>query len=306
LGLRVCAYHAIGNAALCLGRFAEGLDHFEQGTAVYDVRHHAHIVGLCGQDSGVVCRAFRGWPLWFLGYPDQARKRLGEGAALANQLAHPLTTVTYANIACWTYPLLRDAPAALREAELAIALCDEHRFEFWRAMAVLAQGWALTEQGMLDDAITRLRAGLTSLRQSGGEIMLPYYISTLADALRKAGRTEEALTLLAEAEAIPEQTGEVWWEPELLRMKAEILLEPSRPQRDDEAEALLRKAVNLSHEQNAKSLELRSATSLGHLLLRRGQKSEACRTVSAVYTWFTEGFDTPDLREAKALVHQSS
>jgi predicted ATPase len=135
---------------------------------------------------------------------------------------------------------------------------------------------------------------------------MPQYMAMLAEALRKAGRVEEAHDCLAEAQAILEETGENWWEPELLRLKAEILLQRNRPGCDDEAEDCLRQALQMSHERDAKSLELRAATSLSRLLFRRGEKAAACRTLSAVYSWFTEGFDTPDLREAKALIEQLS
>jgi adenylate cyclase len=304
--LLVGARHAMGNAMMCLGRFAEGLTHFEQGTAVYDIRHHASIVALCGQDSGVVCHAYRGWPLWFLGYSDQARKCIDEGLALAQKLAHPLTTATAAFMAGCVHPLVRDPVAALREAELAISLSEEYQFEYWRAAAQMVQGWALTEQGLLDTAITRLRDGLTSIRASGAKVTMPQYMAMLADALRKAGRVEEARDCLAEAQAILEETGENWWEPELLRLKAEILLQRYRPGCDDEAEGCLRQALQTSRERDAKSLELRAATSLSRLLFKQGRKSEAHRTLAAVYSWFTEGFETPDLREAKALIDQLS
>jgi class 3 adenylate cyclase/predicted ATPase len=302
--LLVGARHAIGNAMICLGRFAEGLAHFEQGAAVYDTRHHASIVALCGQDSGVVCHAWRGWPLWFLGYPDQARKSIREGLAIAERLAHPLTTVTAAFIAGCVYPLLRDPVAALRGAELAISLSEEHNFEYWRAAALMVQGWALTEQGLLDNAIIRLREGLTGLRASGGKVTMPYYMAMLADTLRKASRSEEALVLLKEAQAILEETGENWWEPELLRLNAEVMVELAG--RKSEAEVFLQRALAIAHERGAKSLELRAATSLSRLLFCQGRRPEAHRTMAAVYSWFTEGFDTPDLRDAKVLIEQLS
>jgi len=287
-GQLIAAHHAIGNALLCLGRFAEGLGHFEQGAALYDARHHTYMVSLCGFDTGVVCHAFRSFHLWFLGYPDQARQRLREGLALAHKLAHPSTTAIIAMIACSVYPLLRDPQAAMQEAELAISLSVEHHFEYIQARAVMAQGWALTEHGKLDKAITRLRQGLTSLQACGGEITMTYYMTTLADALRRAGRAEDALGWLAEAQAIIEKTKENWWEPELLRLNAEIILEHSGSVPDGEAEACLQRALRMARERDAKSLELRVAMSLGRLLFGKGQKSEAHRTVSEVYNWFTE------------------
>jgi adenylate cyclase len=279
-----------------------------QGTAIYDPNRHGHLAYIYGQDSGVACLSHEAWDLWFLGYPDQARKRIGEALTLAHAVAHPVSTAAAANIASWVYQLLRDRQAMREQAEAAVALSTEREFEFWRAMGVIGQGWAMVEQGQLDVGIGRLRTALNSLRSIGGGVLMPYFLSLLAQAYASAGKVEEGLSMLEESQHTLDASGEFWWQAELYRLKGELLLRQTwrRYAEEKEAEEYFKRAHAVAREQRAKSLELRAAMSLSLLWHTRGSKSQARRTLAEVYNWFSEGFGTPDLQEARMLLEQLS
>jgi predicted ATPase len=298
------SHHALGVSLLLLGEFAQGLKHLEEGAAIYDPAQHAPLAFVYGQDSGVACLCHGAWALWFLGYPDQARRRLADGLTLADTLSHPVSKAAAANLATWVYQLLRDRDAAREQADAAVALSTEREFEFWRATGVIGQGWAMAQEGPLEDGIARLRAGLKALRSTGGEVLMPYFLGLLAQALTSAERNEEALDVLAESEAALDESGEAWWQAELYRLKGEFLLRADATN-ERGAEEFFRKAMATARSQSAKSLELRAAMSLGRVLLRRGEQTEAKHLLAGVYGWFTEGFNTPDLQEAKALIDQT-
>jgi predicted ATPase len=267
-------------------------------------------VSAYGQDSGVICLSYEAFFLWFLGYPNQALERIREALTLARELSHPATTVTVASIACWVYQLFRDGQATLEQAEAAISLSTDREFEFWRAMGEIMRGWALTQRGLLDDGIARIRMGMSSFRSTrstGGEIMLPYFMYLLAEAYGRLGRAKEGLITLTEAQVAIDSSGERWWEAELQRLKGElILMQPDTlsSQGTEEAEACFHHALATARAQSAKSLELRAAISLSRLLQKQGKPSEARDILTSLYEWFTEGFDTTDLREARELIEQ--
>ena len=302
------AHHAFGVSLLEFGEFAQGLEHFEHGAAIYDPSRHAALAYTNGQDSGVACLSYQGWVLWFLGYPDKARKLTGEALALAHRLSHPVSTAAAANIACWVYQFLRERQAARVQAETAVALSTEHEFELWRAMGMVGQAWATVEEGLLRDGIAQLRAGLSALRSTGAEVVMPYFLSLLAQAYARAGQVAEGISILAEAQAALEDGGERWWQAELYRLKGEMLLRwPGSPGENEmEAEDYLRRAHGVARDQCAKSLELRASMSLSRLWQGQGKNSEARETLAEIYEWFTEGFETPDLREATILLNQLS
>ena len=304
--LLVVAHHALGVSKLIYGEFVQALEHFEQGAALYVPREHAPLAYFYGQDSGIACFLYRAFTLWFLGYPDQARSRLEESLAMTYKQSHLVSIASGVNIACWTYQLLRDREAAAEQADAAVSLCTEREFEFWGAMAVICQGWALTEQGLSEKGIARINTGLAAVRATGGRVMFSYFLGHLAQAYASAGLPDQGLSTLAEAQAGLDESGEHWWQAEVHRIKGELMLMRSGNQLGDakEAEECFRRALAVSREQTAKSLELRAAMSLCRLLRKHGKQVEARQTLTEVYNWFTEGFDTPDLQEAKALIEQ--
>jgi class 3 adenylate cyclase/predicted ATPase len=305
------AHHAIGTSLLCLGEFVEGLQHLEQGTAIYDQRQHAAQAYIYGQDSGVACLGHGAEALWLLGYPDRARNRIDEALTLARQVSHPISTAAAANIASWVYQHLRDWQAVREHADAAAALSTEREFEFWAAMGVVGQASAMVGQGLVEDGITRLRTGLASLRSIGGEILMSYFLSLLAEAYAKAGRPEDGLSVLVEAMSAVNITRECWWEAELYRLKGELMLKQGnvqslRSEGQAEIEQCFRQALTIALAQRAKSLELRASMSLARLLAGQGMHEEARSMLAEIYSWFTEGFDTADLQDAKALIDELS
>jgi len=302
------AHHALGVSLLLLGEFEQGLKHLEQGSAIYDPSQHAAVAYVSGQDSGVACLSYQAWALWFLGYPDQARTRIRAALDLAHKMSHPVSTAAAANIASWVYQLLRDQRAAEEQAEEAVSLSTERGFELWRAMGMIGQGWALAEQGMVDDGIARLRAGLTALHSTGREVLMSYFLGLLAQAYAGSGKVEEGLNTLPEPQGPLDDGAERWWQAELYRLRGELILRRPSCGLDDEREAeeCFSQALSTAHEQRAKSLELRAAISLSRLWHKQHRAAEARRNLADIYNWFTEGFKTPDLQDARTLLEQLS
>jgi predicted ATPase len=168
-------------------------------------------------------------------------------------------------------------------------------------MGTILQGWVLAEQGQAEQGIAQIRQRLAAYRATGAELFRPYFLALLAEACGKGGRTEEGLTVIAEALAQVNNTGERYYEPELYRLKGTLLLQQSSDNAT-EAESCFLQAMMIAQNQQAKSLELRTATSLARLWQQQGKHQEAHDLLAPVYHWFTEGFDTADLQEAKALL----
>jgi predicted ATPase len=208
--------------------------------------------------------------------------------------------------------LCREEQAVQREAEAQSALTTEQGFSDWLAWGTMLRGWALAMQGQGEEGIVQLRQGLAAQRAKGAEIAWPYFLSLLAEAHGKVGQAEEGLNALAEALAVVDKTGERVWEAELYRLKGELSLQSTQfTARQDqseaqslerEAEECFQKAIAIAQQQQAKSLELRAVMSLSRLWQQQSKKKEAHQMLSEIYNWFTEGFDTKDLQEAKALL----
>jgi predicted ATPase len=188
-------------------------------------------------------------------------------------------------------------------------LSREQGFPHWLVFGTILQGRVLAEQGQGEEGIAQIHQSLAAYRATGSEMLRPYYLALLAEVYGKVGQTEEGLTVMAEALAQVEKTGERWYEVELHRLKGELTLAQSRVQGlvssvQKEAEACFLKAIEVAQQQQAKSLELRATTSLARLWQRQGKKDDARRMLAEIYSWFTEGFDTKDLQEARALLEE--
>jgi len=299
------AYQALGLTLVHLGELALARVHLEQGIALYDPQHHHSHTVRFAQDPGVICLGYLSEVLWYLGYPDQALQRSQEALALACELAHPFSLAFAWDFAGALYYFLRDGPAVQERAEAAIALASEQGFILWRVQGKVLRGWGLTEQGWGEEGIAQMCGGLAAWRAIGAELGRPYYLGMLAEAYAKMGRTEAGLRALAEALAGMHKYGEHYCEAELYRLKGELLLAGSVEQHV-EVQACFERALNVAHQQQAKSLELRAATSLSRLSQRQGKRTEAHALLADLYGWFTEGFDTADLQEAKALLEELS
>ncbi len=271
--------------------------------ALYDPQEHRSLAFRYGADPGVICQLYAANVLWLLGYPDQALPRIQAALTLAHELAHAFSLAFALNHATNLYQFRREGQATQERAEASIAFSTEQRFAQWFAQGMILRGWALAEQGQGAEGIAQLREGLAAWRATGAELDRPRFLALLAEAVGKGGSTEEGLSLLAEALVAVQRSGERRWEAELYRLKGELLLVRSVENHPD-AEACFRQALDIARHQQAKSLELRAAVNLSRLWQRQGKHDEARDLLAPIYGWFTEGFDTADLREAKALLEE--
>jgi predicted ATPase len=296
---------ALAVTSLCLGEPAATREHMEQGVALYDPRRHQGHTLLYGQDPGVACRAFGGVALWLLGYPDQARRHSQDAVALGRELAQPSTLALALHFAAMLGQYRREVPAVRDSAEATLAIATEHGLSFWRACGQIMRGWALAEEGAHASGIAQLRQGLAAWKAAGSETYRTYFLALLAEALGKEGQIGEGLDVLAEALVLMHGTGEGLHGAELHRLQGEFLLRRDAAEITcREAETCFRRALTVAQGQQARSLELRAVMSLSRLYQQQGRQAEARPLLAECYDWFTEGFDTPDFREAKVLLDQ--
>ena len=197
----------------------------------------------------------------------------------------------------------RDVPAEHEQAEAAVALSTEQGFPFWAAAGTILRGWALAMQGQGEEGISQVRQGIAAWRVTGAMLNVPYFYTVLADVCAHLGYPAAGLQALAEAHTLMEQYEERWWEAEIYRLRGVLLLrQPETPQA--EAEPWLQRALDVARRQEARSLELRAAMSLARLWQQQGKRAEAYELLAPIYGWFTEGFDTADLKDAKALLDE--
>lgn len=307
-GLLIEAHVATGFTAIWLGQFRSALEHCEAGISLYDPDLHRVHVDLYRREPGTACRGIAAWSLWHLGYPDQALKSAHEGIALAGESRHPYSVAYAEAFICMTHQFRGDAAATHVSAEALMTLGSRHGFPFWSAWGACLGGWSLAVQGQAEAGIAQIREGLVAYRAVGAEMGRSYILALIADAQSKAGLARDGLATLVEASAFVEQTDERYYEPELHRLKGELILQSptTAPQSeiDAQAEACFHVALDVARRHQAKSLELRAATSLARLWQRQDKLTEAGRLLGEIHDSFKEGFETRDLQEAKRLLGQ--
>jgi predicted ATPase/class 3 adenylate cyclase len=299
----IWAHYQLGMTLFHLGELVPARDHFRQSLAVYDSEKRRAPRAL--QDPGVACLSYTAMVLALLGCPDQARHTSREAIALAEKLSHPFSLAYALTIAATTAQVCQEVEETRELAVAANAVAKEHAIPYFWAWGPILSGWALAADEQGDEAIAQQRRGEAAYRATGAELARPYFLALLADAYRRRAQADEGLAALGEALAAVEKTGERWIEAELHRLKGELLLIASPPG-SPEAEFHVRQALAVAHSRGEQSLELRAAMSLGRLWRAEGRRDEARRLVAEIYGRFTEGFDTPDLREAKGLLDQWS
>jgi predicted ATPase len=297
----VAAHRALGTMLFYAGAVADAHTHFAQGIALYNPQQHRTYALLYGEDAGVMCQSFAARTLWFLGYPDQGMAHNAKAVTLAQQSTHPISLSYALGHAATVHQFRHEMPAAQEYAESALSLATKQGFPYWKAFSSILRGWVLAQQGQAKEGITQINHGLVALRATGAELTRPYFLALLAEAHGTMGQSEAGLKVLAEALTLIDTTGERWYEPELYRLKGELLLQQNADNQA-EAEACFHKALEIARNQQAKSFELRAATSLAKLWQQHGKCQEAYDLLAPVYHWFTEGFDTTDLQDAKALL----
>jgi predicted ATPase len=297
----LAAHRALGATLFCLGEAASAYTHLAQGLALYDPQQHRAYAFLYGEDGGVVCRSHAALALWSLGYPDQGLARSHEAVILAQQRAHPFSLGYALHFVAHFHQLRREVRAAQERAEATISLATEQGFPYQMAFGAILLGWVLVHQGHAQESIEQINQGLIAFRATGAELVRPYFLALLAEAHGTMGQPEAGLTALAEALTLVDTTSERWYEPELYRLKGELLLQQNADNQT-EAESAFHQALAIAQSQSAKSWELRASTSLARLWQQQGKHQEAHDLLTPVYGWFTEGFDTADLQEAQALL----
>jgi predicted ATPase len=295
----VLGHLSSGRTLMSVGRFASSRTHLEEVLALYDPVCHRSLAHQAGLHPQVVSLAFLEIDLFCLGFPDQALARSDATITEARRLAHPPSLAVSLAIDATVRALVGDSAAARERADQLIAVATEQSFPFWRAQGTIYRGWVKVKNGDVAEGISLLRSASAAWRATGAEVWMPYHIALLAGAYEIAGQIEEALILLDDALQIVERTGERWFAAELNRHKGQLLL---RHGQTKAAEELYRKALNIAEEQEAKLWELRAAVSLTQLRRDQGRQAEARDLLAPIYAWFTEGFGTPDLKEAKALL----
>jgi len=273
--------------------------HLDQGIALYNPQAHRELAFRYGVDLGVWHLAYAAW--WFLGYPDQSIERSREAIALAEELNHPLSIAAALAYVTVLHVFRREPTEALRRAKETIAFANQHDFPQWRTLTTIYEGWALTLQGQTQEGLSQLRHGLEAWRALGHELGRNQYLFLLADAYRAAGQPDRGLAAVAEGLAFLEQTAEGVWEAELRRLQGELLL-LLPTDRQAEAERCFQSAIAAAFRRQTKSWELRAAASLARLWQSQGKRQDAYDVLAPIYAWFTEGFDTADLQDAKALL----
>jgi predicted ATPase/DNA-binding winged helix-turn-helix (wHTH) protein len=315
--LRVVAHWALGQTLLFQGALIPARAQLERGIALYEPQApralglHAGFPG----DLGVFCRCFAAHTLWHLGYPDQALRRIREALSLAEELAHPFSRALALAYAAMLYQFRREQALAHEAAETAMTLCREQGFAYYLAWVTIMKGWAQTAQGIREQGMVQMRQGMAAIRATGAELRQPYYRALLAGAYGEAGQVESGLALLAEGLTEAHRHNECWQEAELHRLRGELLLRAgvhaTRSHADGDADGIyagaeqcFQQALATARRQEAKSLELRAAVNLARLWQQKGHDAKARDVLAPVYAWFTEGFHTADLRDARALLDE--
>jgi DNA-binding SARP family transcriptional activator/predicted ATPase len=282
-----------------VGEFATGLVHLEHVISFYDPQVHQSLAFTYGSDPGVATRSWASWASWFLGHPDQAAKHSQEALALAQKLSHPAALAFAQGVASLFHLLRRDFQRTRELAESCLHLATEHKFPHWLAVMGFVSGLLQVEQGQTQEGISQMTQSLATYQAMGTEDIRSMMLALLAEGHGRAGQASEALETLAEALAFVKETGERFYEAEIHRLQGELLLVQGDTGR---AEASFQRAIEVACQQSAKSWQLRAVMSLSRLWQTLGKQEQARHLLSETYGWFTEGFDTPDLREAEGLL----
>ena len=302
-GLLLTGHRLVGSALIPVGNFQEALSHLDRAVALYRPEEHETLAFRFGADIGITAMCVRAWALWHRGFPDQAKKVLDEGVQTARRSVHRHTlayALIYAGLtaisARWT---TKGASAA---SELVL-LTEEHGFALFLGYGLILQGGAMAQSGQGTAAVERIRDGIAAMQATGARRVESMVLGLLAEAVAATGAVAKAIEMLAEALAAAKACGAFWADAELHRLRGELLQSLSSPDWA-EIERAFRTSLAVAHEQGTRGFELRAAISLARLLSNQERRDEARDVLAPLYGWFTEGFDTPDLKEAKALLDE--
>ena len=297
--LLLYAYLALGDTSFSMGEWLLARKHLDLALSFYDRKGPI----LIGHDAGVNCLSYMALVMWALGYPDQALEKSNAAIELAQVQSHPPSMAFAQGVAGYLRQYRREAHTAQEIAEGLIALSTEQGFAHWLAQGTITRGWAMGAQGHDEEGIAQILEGLAAFRAIGVEVLRPHALCLLAEAYTDTGLLDDGLDALAEAVAAADEHEVRHYEPEMHRLKGELLL-----RQDDfnvaEAQRCFERAIEIARKQSAKSFELRATISLAQLFATQGRRDEARAMLTEIYNWFTEGFDTADLKDARALLDE--
>jgi len=277
--------------------------HLEKAISLYDFVKHSSHASMYGQDPGVVSLGVLSWTLWLQGCPDQALAKHEECLDLARRRAHNHSIAWAFGYGASFRQFRREIVLGKGLAEQGIAFSTERGFHLWSLAATYTLGWALNHLGQSSAAVEMLHDAVDTWKTTGARITRPHQLGLLADAFGAVNRVEEGIALLDDAIGEVQSTGEEYYKAELYRLKGELLLKLGVPDEAGASNTFLQ-SLETARSQGAKSWELRTATSLVRLRQRQDEPDDACHMLAGIYNQFTEGFDTPDLRDARALLVQ--
>jgi class 3 adenylate cyclase/predicted ATPase len=302
-GARAAGHLALGVSLVQAGQPSLACEHFEQSIALLDQEERRPIAFRYGLEVGATANAYWAWSLWLLGYPDRARELGGQTLALLGEVRHPYTESRGLYWNSIVHAFRREWAIVDERAAEAMRSATEHGFALVLAAGRIMQGAALAAGGQGAAGLQEMQDGLDAYRASGAVFQRSFHLTLLAEVLGAAGSPEAGLEALQAAEELVGTTGERFWEPEIFRLKGELLL-AAPGGTPAVAEACFHQALDLARRQEVKSLELRAATSLARLWAGQGERGKAQDLLAPVYAWFAEGFDTADLVEARALLDE--
>ncbi len=296
-------HRLLANSLLCMGDVAEGLAHLDSAFALYDPAAHRPLATRFGQDIGVAILSFRPLALWLLGYPRSALAEAGRALNAARETGHAPTLVFALFSTTFTHICCRDYAAVNALMDECIALAEEKGAVFIKALATAQRGCVLALTGKASDAVQTISVAITAYRSTGATVWITSFLSYLALAYADVEKFDDTWRCIGEAMTVAETAKERWYEAEINRIAGTIALNSPEPDAT-KAEAYFERALAVARAQQAKSWELRAAMSMARLWRDQGKRDEARNLLAPVYGWFTEGFDTLDLKEAKALLDE--
>jgi len=296
-------HRLMGDSLVFMGNVVQARVHLDHALALYDPAQHRPLATRFGHDSRAAILSYRAWALWMLGYPDAALADVDQAVSFAIDIDHAATLMFALSVAPVPHMLCGDYAKVKEISDRFLALADEKRAAMWKAYSVLHRGSLLALTGSAADAVHTITAGIAAQRSTGATLILPWFLSYLAQAHANLGRFDDAWIAINEAVTATETTLEAWCAAEIHRIAGAIALMSPEPNATS-AESCFDRALAIARAQQAKSWELRAAMSMARLWRDQGKRRQAHDLLAPVYGWFTEGFDTLDLKEAKALLDE--
>jgi predicted ATPase len=295
-------HRLIGAALLFTGDITQARAHLDRALASYDPVLHRPLTARFGHDVRVAALCHRSWALWILGYPNAALADAENAFKDARDIDQAATSLN-ASLAIYAVIFCGNYAAAKAKADEVMTLAEEKGASMWKAAATAYQGLIFALTGKASDAVQKITGGISAFRSTGATVAGPLWLSHLATAYAELGQFDDAWRCVGDAMTAVETTNERWFEADILRMAGETALLSPEPDAA-KAEAYFDRALAVAREQQTKSWELRAAMSMARLWRDQGKRDEARELLAPVYGWFTEGFDTLDLKEAKALLDE--